>query len=202
MMADEDEGLNWSFDSLQIIVPRDTAILLQEHFDGSGDGIEWSVSNPFIDNAPRASLQEEHKHKEHKGISIYVWDRDLIISCFADAPSTAYASFVTPSAFFCAYPVLTLEQYAIATNRFPSFASLRCLHALFKFRIHATNESWDQPCHERCPSLFRRLASSFAIIPFHKPREDLMWMLDTNRWWKVRADCHNRYCPYFGYYLV
>ncbi|KAF8332918.1 hypothetical protein F5887DRAFT_1075274 [Amanita rubescens] len=121
MMADEDDGLNWSFDSLQIIVPRDSATLLEECFDRSSD--EWSDRNPLIDNAPSASLPKVldfntsnlnltvSPGRRNRGVLIFVCDRDSVMKCCAEvAPSTAYASFVMPSALFCAYPDLTFRQ--------------------------------------------------------------------------------------------
>ncbi|KAF8335637.1 hypothetical protein F5887DRAFT_1079044 [Amanita rubescens] len=216
MMADEHEGLNWSFDSLQIIVPSAFVTLLEEYFDRSGN--EWSVDNPFMDNTPLASPHElldftnsqSHfdptsseltKSPGKRGISIFVCDRNEVIKYCADAPSTVFASFVTPSALFCAYPAFTFGQYALAMNRLPSTASLYW-HSIFQYKMQVTNMRWNHPCDDGCPSLFRRLTSSFAIIPFSEPREDITWMLGSNRWWKIRADCRNQHCPYFGTYLV
>jgi hypothetical protein len=217
MMLDEEEGLKWTFDSLQIIVPDDSAVLLEDYFAALGYECQ-KVGNPLIRTAPRASPQEIldfvinslttsepgyelSKEKRISGISIFACDRKTVAKHLAEAPSTLYASFVSPTAIFCAYPEQTFERQAIAMNRFPSSVTLYW-HTLFNYRMHFTNEFWANPCGTRCPSLFRRLSSSFAVIPFQEPVGNLMSVLDADRWWKIRADCYNSNCAHFGFYLA
>jgi hypothetical protein len=219
MMANEDEGSAWSFDSLNILVPRDSVVLLEEFFHNLN--YEWKVDDPANNDAvpnasPRAvldyvisSLQgtfnfwaplPQPTSLRNIGITLFTCDRDLITKRLADAPSTLFASFVTPSALFCAYPEQTFGKYALAMNRFPTTATL-ISHSLFRYKMDITNEFWHDPCDTRCPSRFQLLTSSFAVIPLQDPRKDMMWMLEERARWRIRADCYNTGCPHFGSYI-
>lgn len=216
MMADEYEAHNWAFDSLKIIVSTNSASLLENFFRETH--YIWRIAtDDSINAAPNAPHEEVLDFMQNTlplfsdsnstslqgqtstGIELVICRVDKAMEHIANAPSTAFSSFITPSGFFCAYPQMTLTHYAIATNRFPTSASLR-LHALFGYKMHITNKFWQEPCGARCPSLYRRIPTTFAVIPLRE-NGSMCW-LDSYLLWRIRANCLNTYCPHRGYYLT
>lgn len=214
MMADEYTGLNWSFNSLKIIIPANSAEVIENFFRDSG--YKWKITTNDVDDGPDASPQEVLSFvfsappfsgrmsagQGHGigGIELYIRSRNRMMRTVGKVQSTALASFIAPSGLFCAYPEMTFHNYAIAMNRFPTTASLYS-HSTFRYKMHLTNEFWLQPCGRQCPSHNRSLSSSFAVISLREIN-GLMSILESHQWWRIQADCLNTECPHYGVYLT
>jgi hypothetical protein len=202
MMADECQAQAWTFDSLTIIVPIVFLPIFHQYFAD----LEYQYRIALL-NAPHVTAEDIYSYSVgnmappdgQNGIEIIISHGSTLLMNIADLPSTILASFITPSGIFCAYLRLTFNQYALSMNSYPTYPVLYS-HYIFGYDFQFTNENWDMPCGNRCPSGYRHIYQSLAILPFHPVNSTLLYF-DMNLWWRIRANCMNLNCPFIGTYI-
>jgi hypothetical protein len=210
MMEDEYWAQKWAFDTLSIIVRRKSVALLEDFFTrldyqckinehdiyALPDALRDDVFNFMLGltNPPPPTTPAGFGSIEL--IVCYGGDR---MQHVVEALSTGLASFVTPSGIFCAFPRLTFNHQAMAMNHLPTTQMLQ-IHVLFGYELWLSNGFWSSPCGIHCPGRIRRLTASFAVIPLRETN-DTTQLFGSNRWWRIKADCFNLNCPYYGSYM-
>jgi hypothetical protein len=123
-------------------------------------------------NAPNVTAEDVYSYSVgnmapdgRNGIEIIISHGSTLLTNIANSSSTALASFIMPSGIFCAYPQLTFNQYALSMSCYPTYPVLYS-HYIFGYEFLFTNENWDMPCGNRCPSAYRHVNQSLAILPF------------------------------------
>ena len=209
LMEDEHLAKKWTFDNLNIIVPCEAVALLKDFF--AALDYRCKINEYGIHALPDALQSDVYDYmlrltSTPPPTSPVGWGRIELIICYrdrmdkmdhvAEALSTRLASFVTPTGIFCAHPQLTFNHQALAMNHFPTTQMLQ-IHALFSYELWLSNTFWSFPCDLDCPGQNRCLKASFAVVPFGASI-DTSRLFGASRWWRIKADCHNVHCPYFG----
>ena len=96
-------------------------------------------------------------------------------------------------------PQLTFNQYALSMNGPLTYTTLYS-HHLFGYNFQFSNENWLIPCGKLCPSAYKCIYGTFAILPFCQNNSTLIF-LHLNTWWQIRTDCMNLTCPFQGTYI-